>query len=269
MWRSGIWMVGPRVSYGLTENLQVSVSGPFDVTSGEHPTGRFTAMMPGIPEVETLFGWRFLHTSTGVSTRNEATLYAGGSATTQHIPREDGRPLEREPGVYGALAAGRVARSYDVWAGAGYEAYGAWDSTKLDRQSRSFLSSLVVGWRPSLLNREYPSPDLRFFLETTGESIGRAQRDPAVPSSGGGGGGGHSHDIDPFATATTPTGAVVLPNSGGSGIFSGPTFLCTYRSIAFQGGALLALLSQPNGTQPHEKVRAVVGVTYYFFRGRR
>lgn len=266
MWRSGVWMIGPRLTYGLNPNLQISVSAPFHLNHGEHPTGRFTAMMPGIPEVEMLVGWRFLHSSTGIGTRNEATLYAGGGATTQHLPRADGRPLQREPSIYVAAALGHVARSYDVWAGAGYQRYGQWDSGKLDRQSSSFLSSFVAGWRPSFLNKEYPKPDVRFFWETTGEVIGQAQRDPSVIT--GGGGGGHSHAI-PLAATPTTTGAVVLPNSGGTGIFSGATFLVTYRSVAFQGGVLHALWTEPNGVQPTETVRAVVGVTYYFFGGKK
>ena len=103
-------MFGPRVVYGFRPNLQISFSSPFHITHGDHPTGRFTAMMPGIPEAEVLVGWRFYHATPGVSTRNEATFYAGGSATTQSLPRSDSPPLRREPALYVALATGRVAR---------------------------------------------------------------------------------------------------------------------------------------------------------------
>lgn len=222
-------------------------------------------MMPGNPEAEVLLGWRFYHASTGIGVRNEATIYAGASALTQHVPRDDGPALRRQPGMYVALAAGRVARSYDIWAGVGYQRYGEWTSTIDDHQSNTLLGSFAVGWRPPFLNKDYPKPDVRFLWETTGEHVGLAWRDK-TPLGSGGGGGGHGH-----VTGLPPlpqNGILHLRNSGGKAVFSGPSFLCTYRSVAFQGGVLFALLDQPNGSQPREEVRAVVGVSYYFL-GRR
>jgi hypothetical protein len=265
MWRSGVTMFGPQLTYGLRENLQISASAPFHLDHGDHPTGRFTAMMPGDPQAEVLLGWRFFHKSPGIGTRNEATLYAGVSALTQDVPRADGPPLRRQPGMYVALAAGHVSRRYDVWAGAGYQRYGTWSRGIDDRQSSSLLTSFVVGWRPSFFDHDYAKPDVRFFWETTGELIGQAQRDVPPPGSSG----GHDHGTAPPPPPPNSSGIVVLPNSGGTGVFSGPTFLCTYRSVAFQGGVLFALWNQPNGVQPAEKVRAVAGVTYYFLRGRK
>lgn len=255
-------MLGPEFSYGIRENLQISFSAPFHVDHGEHPTGRFTALTPGDPQVEVLLGWRFFHSSPGVGTRNEATFYVGGSGLTQHVPRADGPPLARQPGVYGALALGHVSRSYDVWVGAGYQHYAQWSSSIDDHQSDSLLSSFVLGWRPPFLNKDYPKPDWRIFWETTAEKDGLAQRD--VTPTGTGGGGGHDHGTPPPPPPPGTTGIVVLPNSGGTGVFSGPTLLCTYRSVAFQGGVLFGLLDQPNGTQRHERYRIAAGVTYYF-----
>jgi hypothetical protein len=265
MWRSGVTMFGPELSYGLMKNLQISVSVPFHLDHGDHPTGRFTAMMPGDPQAEVLLGWRFFHRSPGIGTRNEATLYGGVSALTQDVPRADGPPLRRQPGMYVALAAGHVSRRYDVWVGAGYQGYGTWSRGIDDRQSSSLLTSFVVGWRPSFFDHDYPKPDVRFFWETTGGLIGEAQRGVAPPGSSGGDGHGNAPPPPP----PNSSGIVVLPNSGGTGVFSGPTFLCTFRSVAFQGGVLFALWNQPNGVQPAEKVRAVAGVTYYFLRGRK
>lgn len=262
MWRSGVTMLGPQVAYGLMQNLQVEVSAPFHLDHGEHPTGRFTATMPGDPQVEVLFGWRFLNKSPGIGTRNEATLYGGVSALTQEVERADGPPLRREPGVYVAAAAGHVSRRYDIWAGAGYQRYGTWSRGVDDRQSSTLLTSFVVGWRPPFLNHDYPKPDVRFFWETTGDLIGMAQRGVAPPGTPGG------HDHGPPPPPPNSSGIVILPDSGGTGIFSGPTFLCTYRNMSFQGGVLFALWNQPNGVQAPERVRAVAGVTYYFL-GRR
>ncbi len=258
-------MFGPQVTYGLMPNLQISVSVPFHLDHGDHPTGRFTALMPGDPQVEGLLGWRFFHKSPSIGTRNEATLYAGVSGLTQHVPRTDGPPLRRQPGFYVAAAAGHVTRRYDLWVGAGYQGYGTWSQGIDDRQSSSLLTSFVVGWRPPFFDHDYPKPDIRFFWETTGDIIGQAQRDVPPPGSTG----GHDHGSAPPPPPPNSSGIVVLPNSGGTGVFSGPTFLLTYRSVAFQGGVLFALWDQPNGVQPAEKVRAVAGVTYYFLRGRK
>ena len=265
MRRLGTTMIGPQVSYGLKQNLQLTLSAPFHLNHGEHPVGRFDPTMPGVPAVEGLFAWRFYHKLTGVATRNESTLFGGFSATTQQLPRTDGRPLERAPGLYGAAAAARITRRYYVSAGAGYEYYGTWNSGNLDRQSSTFLSSLVVGWRPPAFDREYPKPDLRFFFETSGDWIGNASRDATPPP--GPPQPPHSHVI-PAAT-TTPTGAAVLPNSGSNGIFSGPSGLFTYKSMGLQGGVQFAVRDQRNGVQPADRFRVVVGVSYFFLGGRK
>jgi len=266
-------MFGPRVVYGFRPNVQISFAAPFYITQGEHPTGRSTAMMPSIPEAEVLVGWRFYHATPSVSTRNEATFYAGGSATTQSLPVSNSPPLQSEPALYVALAAGRVARTYDIWVGAGYQRYGEWESGEHDHRSNTLLGSLAVGWRPPFLNKGYPKPDVRFFWETTGEEVGMA-RSRRTPGSTG---TGHGHDAVP--TFPLPSRSAVIPpfplppteilrNSGGATVFSGPSVLCTYKSVAFQGGILFAAFEQLNGRQLHEDVRVMVGFTYYIL-GRR
>ncbi len=267
MWRSGVAMIGPQVSYGWRENLQISISAPFHLNHGEHPVGLFSATMPGNPEVEGLLAWRFHHKLTGVGTRNESTFYIGGSATTQLLPRADGPPLQREPSIYAALATGHISRSYYLWAGAGYQHYGHWSSGELDHQSDSALASFVVGWRPSFLNHDYPKPDLRFFVETTADWIGRAWRDAADTAVAGA--GGHVHGAPVLLPPPNSSGVIVLPDSGRTGVYSGPTFLGTYRNMAFQTGVQFALLDHRNGTQPAERLRAMVGVSYFFLGGRK
>lgn len=271
MWRSGVWMAGPQISYGLTGNVQVSVSAPFHLDHGEHPVGRFTGMMPGNPEAEALVAWRFHHSLTGVGTRFESTLYVGTSTSTQLPPRADGPPLSRAPGFYFAAATGHISRRYYFWGGAGYEHYASPSSN--DHQSDSLLGSLVLGWRPPLWDMDYPKPDLRFFWESAGEWIGYAWRTTPAPA-----GSLHNHDVIgplslpprvPPNPLPNPSGNFNLPNSGGKGVYSGPTFLLTYRSVAFQGGVLFAVWRDPNGIQPADRLRAVAGFTYFFLRGRK
>jgi hypothetical protein len=267
MWRGGVAMVGPQFSYGVTENLQFSVSAPFDLNHGEHPVGRFTGMMPGEPLAEALVAWRFHHALTGVGTRNESTLYLGVSGTTQTLPRLDGPPLSRQPAYYAAAATGHISRGYYVWAGAGYQHYGHWGDSE-DHQSDSLLTSAVVGWRPRFLNKDYPRPDVRFFWETTGEWTGMAHRGGST-STAPVGGGGHGLAAGAHDTPADANDYVVLPNSGGKGIFSGPTCLVTFRDFAIQGGVMFPAWSQLNGTQPAEGFRSYIGISYFFLKGRR
>jgi hypothetical protein len=269
MRRLGTVMIGPVIAYGVRQNLQLSLSAPFNVNQGYHPVGRFDASMPGVPSVECMVAWRFSERLSGVATRTESTFFGGFSGTTQHLLRDDGRPLERAPGLFGAAATSRITRRYYLSAGAGYQYYGAWNSRNLDRESDSFLSDFVIGWRPPAFDRDYPKPDVRFFLETTGDWVGHAERDASQP---GGGGPPETHVVSARAEAapsTSPSGVVVLPNSGSNSIYSGPSALVTYKSMGFQGGLQFALRDDRNGVQPAERYRAVVGVTYYFLSGRR
>ena len=269
-WRSGLIMGGPVASLGLTGDVQLSFSAPFDVTTGEHPVGRFTSMMPGVPSAEIIGAWRFHHVLTGIGSRFESTLYLGSSVTTQALPRSDGPPLSRAPGFYAAAATGHVSRKYYFWTGAGYQDYASVNGR--DHQSNSLLTSVVIGWRPPFLNGDYPKPDLRFFWESTGEVVGSAWRRGQAPP-----GSGHNDlalpDIvlaprQPANPLPEPAG-IVLPDSGGAGVYSGPSVLLTFHGLALQGGVLFALWRQVNGTQPPDRLRVVAGVTYYFLKGRK
>jgi hypothetical protein len=84
---------------------------------------------------------------------------------------------------------------------------------------------------------------------------------------GGGGHGGHAGGV--LDTPADANDYVVLPNSGGRGIFSGPTCLVTFRDIGIQGGVIFPVWSQVNGTQPSEGLRAYIGISYFFLKGRK
>jgi hypothetical protein len=125
----------------------------------------------------------------------------------------------------------------------------------------------VLGWRPQFFYKDYPRPDVRFFWETTGDWVGMARRGgtSATPPPPG----GHFRSLATLASPAPTPDSVVLPNSGGEGIYSGPSFLYTYRDIAIQGGVLFPLWNQLNGTQPAEGIRSFIGVSYFFLKGRR
>jgi hypothetical protein len=264
VWRAGVTMVGPRVSYGIKPDFQISVSSPIHLNHGEHPVGRFTGLMPGDPAVEVLGAWRFHHALTGVGTRKESTLYFGLSSTSQKLPQPDGRPLNREPGYYLGAATGHISRRYYAWAGAGYEHHGRWSSGDNDHQSDTALATVAVGWRPAYFDKDYPKPDLRFFWETTGEQVGRARLDTTViaPIDTT-----HDHGASTPLPTPNPAGVIVLPDSGRTAVYSGPSFLWTYHGVAFQSGVLYKAWSHVNGSQPADRFRVMVGVSYYFLAG--
>lgn len=263
MWRSGVYMLAPYFSYGVTGNFQVSVSSPFHLNHGNHPVGRFTGLMPGDPETEVLAAWRFHHNLTGVGTRNESTLYVGSSVSTQHEPRTDGPPFHRMPGFYLGAATGHISRRFYVWSGVGYQRFA---SVGGDHPNPTLLGSLVLGWRPPFLDKEFPKPDGRFFWETTGESLGPGWRyEPSlIPDTPSAPPVCDSHHC---VTPPGPTGIVAVSKS--QAVFSGPTFLWTWRGVALQSGILFALWRGPSGVQPVDRYRAVVGVSYFFLKGRK
>jgi hypothetical protein len=266
MWRSGTAMIAPRFSFGINENVQFSISAPLHLNHGEHPVGRFTGMMPGDPEIEALVAWRFHHSLTGIGTRNESTLFVGLSGSTQVPPRADGPPLKRAPALYIGAATGHVSRGRYIWAGASYEHHAIAGDTTPDHQSDSVMGSLTFGWRPAFLRSEDPKSDLRFFLETTGEHIGRAWFDESTPVTTD---PSHNHGAPPPPATVSSDGTIVYPNSGERGVFSGPSLLWTHRSFAVQTGVLFALWERRNGTQPAERFRAMVGFSYFFLKGRK
>ena len=53
------------------------------------------------------------------------------------------------------------------------------------------------------------------------------------------------------------------------GVCSYATFLVTFRDIGIQGGVVLPVWSQVNGTQPSQGPRAYIGVSYFFLKGRK
>jgi hypothetical protein len=110
-------MLGAMGVYGFTSNLQLSVALPLhlhELDDSTAPLARGAAAMPGDSSAEALIGWRFAHWQPAVARRLEATLFAGGGAALEHTR---GKALA-------AIAAGFVDRRFDVWLGAGYEAFG-------------------------------------------------------------------------------------------------------------------------------------------------
>jgi len=229
---SGGQLLRSMISAGLTEKIQVSVSAPVPlVTTDLLPSGRMMSMMSYNRDVEMLAGWRFQTRPVGTGARAESTVFFGGS-----VPLRDRiAGIATAPATYLAVTSGYASRSHYFWAGG---SYGYPLERSGDRLGSVTSYSVVYGYRPPAWRRDYPKPDLRLFVETTGDS-----------------------------TARTLHGGTAMPDSGGSVILAGPTFLLLYKAYGLQGGVLFPIYQRMNGNQPGERFRFGVNFTYFFWPG--
>jgi hypothetical protein len=218
------------IGYGITEDLQITASLPIELTStGRMPMGRMTALMSGNRDMEALVGWRFHRNVTGEGTRFESTMYAGAT-----LPLESRRAgIRTAPSMYIAAASGYASRAHYFWVGGGYQRSADDDG---DRLGDVASYSVVYGYRPPALRRDYPEPDLRFFVEVVGEVTDRA-----------------SHE------------GVAMPDTGGHILLVGPTTLFLYKEYGVSGGMLFPVYQRPNGAQPRERFRFGVNFSYFFW----
>ncbi len=225
-------MFRPMVGYGITQDLQISLSVPMPLYKqmGSTPA-RMMTMMPATPDVEVLVGYRFHRTAPKVGARFESTAYGGLLYPTDSMMAG----VDTAPGVYGAVVTGYASRTVYAWAGGLYRRYMTPAGETADHPGDLAMYSLVVGYRPKPFRRDYPSPDWRIFIEVVGEYTGK---DRAA---------GHE-----------------MPNTGGHQIYAGPTVLGLYGSWGISGGPVFRVYDDLNGVQAKDKVRMVVNFTYWF-----
>ena len=217
------------VSFGITEDLQISGSVPIRIESSYlMPRGRMLSMMSSAKEIETALSWRFHRRISGAGSRFESTVSGGVG-----FPLEEYSP----DGMRGSLsshlsaATGYVSRSHYVWIGGGYQHHRPTENDQVG--SVAYLSG-VYGYRPPALRLDYPKPDLRFFVEAMAE---RTQR------------GKHF--------------GLEMLSSGGDAVFVGPTALLLYKAYALEGGIMFPAYQR---TTFAERCRFAVNVSYFFWR---
>ncbi len=225
-------MARAMLTYGFTEDLQLSVSAPLVFASAPFAPARGTAMMPGSGDVEAIGAWRFHRRGTGVGRRFESTAYGGLIVPGPQKPAGMARDLQRAPGVYTAVATGVASRSHYVWAGVGYTRF---NERGGDQRSDVFSYSAVWGYRPAALRKEYPHWDWRVFVELTGERSGNLRR----------------------------AGVEHLGTSGHQ-ILLGPTALGIYKNYAVEGGVQFPVYRDIGARLQREAVRYAVNVSYFF-----
>lgn len=225
-------MTRAMLTYGFTEDLQLSVSVPLVFASALFPPARGTAMMPGSGDFEAIGAWRFHRRGTAVGARVESTLYAGAILPGPQKAAGMARDLRRAPGVYLAAASGFVSRGHYLWGGVGYVRFTERDG---DRRSDTLLYSAVWGYRPPPLRTEYPDWDWRLFVELTGERSGDLRR------------AGAEH-----------------AGTGGHQVLVGPTALGIYKNYAIGGGVQVPISRSLGARLQRERLRYAINFSYFF-----
>lgn len=221
-------MLKTMLSFGITENLQLSGSFPLAMTDGTLAPARMMGAMSSDREFEALTAYRFQRRTIGVGGRQESTFYVGGTA-----------PFERQrngidigPSVEAGISTGYASRAHYVWVGGAVQHY-------FDRDGGQFgdarLITGVYGYRPPVLRTEAGKPDLRFFVEVTAE-------DRARPRVSG---------------AELPIGART--------VFVGPTSLLLYKAVALEGGVLFPAYERIDSGSTTERIRVAVNVAYFLW----
>jgi hypothetical protein len=225
-------MFRPMVSYGVTEDLQLSTSFPLPIYSSQGMMpARVATRMPASPDVELTLGWRFNKRELGIGSRFESTTFL-----TLAYPTDATRMgLQTSPGVAAALTTGYVSRTVYAWVGGMYRRYVTPVGRTADHPGDLAMYSVVLGYRPPAFQHDYPHADWRLFVEAVGEV---AARDVAA--------------------------GIERPASGGHGLFVGPTLLGLYGGWGISGGPLFPVYQRLNGAQPREKVRVALDLIFWF-----
>jgi hypothetical protein len=221
-------MLKSMISFGVTENLQLSASLPLATTSGALPGARMMSLMSNDRELEVLAGYRFQRRVIGIGGRQESTVYAGGT-----VPLESMRGgVQTSPSLYVGGATGYASRSHYLWVGAGLQHF---TETNRDQLGATRFASIVYGFRPRPLRVEAHKPDARVFVEATAED----------------------RDADRLSGVRQPTGA--------RSVFVGPTTLVLYKAFAFEAGVLFPAYQRVDSGRSHERLRVAANVSYFFW----
>jgi hypothetical protein len=193
-------MLRTMLSFGVTEDLQISGSFPLAMNDGRLPQARMMSAMSSDRDLEALVAYRVQRRPVGIGGRQESTVYLGGTGPLES--QRDG--FGAGPSIEAGAATGYASRAHYVWVGGWFQRHAERDG---DRLGTSALVTAVYGFRPGAFRSE-GRPDLRFFVETTAEKRWSASR------SG----------LDRDAAVES--------------IFVGPTALYLHKAVGVEGGVL-------------------------------
>lgn len=222
-------MTRSMFTYGFTPQVQWSVSAPAILST----TTVFPSRMTAGSNFESDLGWRVYHNPDAIGRRFETTVYGGVIMPT---PQNMGNMLDHlhwAPGFDAAVATGMASRSHYVWLGGGYARY---LERSGDLRPDVLSYSLVYGYRPRPLRKDYPFWDWRVFGELTGENWSHVQM-----------------------------AGLAIPRSEGQQVFLGPTVLGIYKTFAISGGVQVPLYRDTGPFFARERVRFAINVSYFLF----
>jgi hypothetical protein len=221
-------MLKTMLSFGVTENLQISGSFPLAMSDGRLASARMMSAMSSDREIEGLTSYRFQRKPIGIGGRRESTLFVGGTAPLES--RRDG--IGAGPSIEAGASTGYASRAHYVWVGGSVQHFVERGG---DRIGDSRLLTFVYGYRPPALRTEAGKPDLRFFVEAIAEDRGGDR------ASG------------------------VLAGAGARTLFVGPTMLLLHKAFGIEGGVLIPAYQAVASGAVKERIRVAVNVAYFFW----
>jgi hypothetical protein len=220
-----------ELTYGLTQNIKLAVSGPLVFQADPYPRSSVTTNTPISGDFSGLAWWRF-QKEDFAGKRVESTAVAGVLA----------RGSQQETGLYKSLnsglgymvggVTGTASRSQYVWAGASYQRYARSNG---GRRPDLLSYTAVYGYRPLSWRTDYPRWDWRVFGEFTGERTGSLQRENFT-----------------------------VPGSQAKQIFLGPSLLGVYRAIGIEAGIQFPIYRDARQLYPKERYRFAINFAYFF-----
>jgi hypothetical protein len=230
--RSGVTStLEAELTYGLTQNIKLAVSGPVVFQADPLLRSSVTANTPISGDFSGLVWWRF-HKKDFAGKRIESTAVAGPLIPG---PQQDAglyRGLHSGPGYLVGAVTGVASRSQYVWVGTSYQRYA---ESRGDRRPDLLTYTAVYGYRPLSWRTDYPRWDWRVFGEFTGERTGTLQR----------------QNLD-------------SPGSGANQMFLGPSLLGVYRAIGIEAGIQFPVYRDAGPLYPKERYRFAVNFAYFF-----
>jgi hypothetical protein len=112
-------MVRGMLGYGITEDVQVSVSVPYSFSEASFAPARVSGMMPASMDLEAIGSYRFHRQATRIGARVESTANVGIIVPGPQRPAGMMGDLGRAPGIYTAVITGVAFRSHYAWVGVG------------------------------------------------------------------------------------------------------------------------------------------------------
>ena len=142
--------------------------------------------------------------------------------------------MPRAPGTNAGIVSGLASRSNYLWLGGAYTRFMERDN---HRMPSTISYSLVYGYRPRALRKDYPFWDWRLFGELTGERDSRAV-----------------------------LGGIPVPGTEAHQVFIGPSTLGIYKNFAVEGGVQFPIYRAVGSFFPRERFRVAINLSYFLFQ---